>query len=256
MVVMVRFGSGKYLFLVIFFSRLAMSQTVQDHNLNAWFMYFGDHPVSEKWGLHLEAQIRRAEAGLTWQQLLLRPGVNYQLNQNILFTAGYGYVRSTPYGDFRSTASVPEHRFFEQVLLKHRLGKVAFQHRLRQEQRYIGVVPARNADVEGWETRNRFRYMLRGDIPLPIGAAKRFGLALYDEFFVQFGANRGLRYLDQNRAYGALAYKLSKSNRLEVGYLHQYIPQRNGIVVEHNHTLQLALYSVAPIRWGRRTGAD
>lgn len=106
----------------------------------------------------------------------------------------------------------------------------------------------RDADVEDWQTRNRFRYMLRADIPLPIGNAQRFGIGLYDEFFVQFGANRGIRALDQNRAYGALTYKITKTNRIEFGYLHQYVPQRNGRIVEHNHTLQFALYSSTPFR--------
>lgn len=218
--------------------------------MNMWFMYFGDHPIGKGWGAHLEGQVRRANAGLTWQQLLLRPGVNYEVNKHLLLTGGYAYVRTPPYAPRpTSTAVVPEHRFFEQVLIKHNIGRVKFQHRLRQEQRFIGLVRARDADVEGWESRNRFRYMLRGDIPLHIGNSKRFGIALYDEFFVQFGANRGPRHLDQNRAYGAITYQVSKSNRFEVGYLHQYIPQRNGIVLEHNHTLQFALFSVAPIKF-------
>lgn len=226
------------------------AQTIQDHNVNAWLMYFGDHPIGKGWGAHLEAQIRRADAGLTWQQLLLRPGVNYEVNKHLLLTGGYAYVRSSPYGQHPTGAAVfPENRFYEQVLIKHNLGPVKIQHRLRQEQRRIGRVPARDADVEGWESRNRFRYMLRGDIPLHIANSKRFGIALYDEFFVQFGVNHGPRLLDQNRAYGAFTIQVSKSNRFEVGYLHQYIPQRNGLIFEHNHTLQFALFSSAPIKF-------
>jgi len=213
-------------------------------------MYFGDHPVSDKWDFHLEGQIRRANTGLTWQQLLLRPGVNYQLNPNIMLTAGYAYVCSWPYGDYPAKAAFPEHRFYEQVLIRHKLNRLAIQHRLRLEQRLVGTVPASDAEVEGWQTRNRFRYMLRGDIPLPmkVNGQKRFGIALYDEVFWQFGANRGPRFFDQNRAYGALTYKLTKFNRLEFGYLHQYIPQRNGLIVEHNHTLQFAWFSTTPFK--------
>jgi hypothetical protein len=229
---------------------LASAQTTQDTNVNAWFMYFGDHALSTKWGIHLEGQIRRSDAGLTWQQLLLRPGVNYQLNPNILFTAGYAYVRSWPYGGFPARAVFPEHRFYEQALIKHKVSPVTIQHRLRLEQRLVGIVLAPQADVEGWQTRNRFRYLLRGDIPLPIKTKgqQRFGVALYDEVFLQFGANRGIRSFDQNRVYGALTYKLTPSNRLELGYMFQYIPQRNGVIVEHNHTLQFAWFSTTPFR--------
>lgn len=247
---MFRFPSRICLLIALsFLTTGAFGQGVQDHNLNTWFMYFGDHPVSSKWGIHLEGQVRRANGGLTWQQLLLRPGVNYQLNKYVTLTGGYAYVRSWPFGDRPSgTVIFPEHRFFEQAVVRHKLGAVAIQHRLRQEQRLVGQVPFRDADVEGWESRHRFRYMLRGDIPLPIGSKKQFGLAFYDEFFVQFGANHGPRHLDQNRAYGAFTWKVTPTNRLEFGYLHQYVPQRNGIVVEHNHTLQFALFSTTPFR--------
>lgn len=245
--------SALSLFFAIFAAltvpNISSAQTVQDHNLNAWFMYFGDHPVSNRWSLHLEAQVRRSDVILTWQQLLLRPGVNFQLNKYVTLTGGYAYVRSTPYGDYPSgRAAFPENRFYEQVVVKHKIKAVAIQHRLRQEQRLLGRVPSPNSDIDGWESRHRFRYMLRGDIPLPIGTKKRFGLALYDEFFVQFGSNRGPRHLDQNRAYAAFTWKATPNNRFEFGYLHQYIPQRNGIVFEHNHTLQFALYSSTPFR--------
>jgi hypothetical protein len=226
--------------LVMMIPFVASAQTIQDNNLHAWFMYFGDHPLSDRWSIHLESQVRRANAGLTWQQLLIRPGVNYQLSKNVMLTAGYAYIRTSPYGDVPALKAFPEHRVFEQALIKHGAGKVILQHRFRLEQRLLGI--------DGWELRNRFRYMLRADIPLPVKTSKGkpFGIALYEEPFVHFGGNRGIRYLDQNRAYAALTYKLSPFNRLEFGYLHQYIPQRNGIVSEHNHTLQFAWFSNLP----------
>lgn len=226
------------------------AQTLDDHNAHAWFMYFGDHPVSDRWGIHLEAQARRSNIAGTWQQFMFRPGVNYQLNSHVMLTAGYAYVRSHPYGSFPANARFPEHRIFQQVLVKHAWKRTSFQHRFRQEQRFVGQVPRPNAEVDDWQYRNRFRYMVRNDIPLPFrtGAERRFGIALYDEIFLNFGANRGPRVLDQNRAYIALTYKATKNNRVEFGYLHQYIPQRNGRIYEHNHTLQFAWYSVTPFR--------
>lgn len=221
-----------------------------DSNFHGWLMYFGDHPVSDRWGVHLEAQFRRTNGGLAPQQLLLRPAVNFTVNPHLMLTGGYGFVRTSRYGDFPAAAAFPEHRFFEQALIKHNLSKIGIQHRLRLEQRLVGSVPAPAFDVESWETRHRFRYMLRGDIPLPIGNTtyRRWGIGLYDEVFYQFGSNRGARYFDQNRAYAALTYKVTRNNRLEFGYLHQYVAQRNGRIVEHNHTWQVALYSVTPFR--------
>ncbi len=231
---------------------VAAAQTIADNNFHGWLMYFGDHPVSDRWGVHLEAQVRRANGGLAPQQLLLRPAVNFTVNPHLMLTAGYAFVRTSRYGDFPGPAAFPEHRFYEQALIRHKLGKIPIQHRLREEQRLVGSVPGPAFDVNGWESRQRFRYMLRGDIPLPfpVHARKPFGIGLYDEIFVQFGANHGARNFDQNRAYGALTYKVTKNNRLEFGYLHQYVAQRNGRIVEHNHTWQVALYSVTPFRRG------
>jgi hypothetical protein len=254
-----RIGRVGYAALPLWLFTLALpspsnAQTVQDSNFHGWLMYFGDHPVSDRWGVHLEAQFRRTNGGLAPQQLLLRPAVNYTINSHLMLTGGYAYVRTSRYGDFPAAAAFPENRFFEQALIKHTLGRVGIQHRLRLEQRLVGSIPSPDADVEAWETRNRFRYMLRGDIPLPIGnpGNRRFGIGLYDEVFYQFGANRGARYLDQNRAYAALTYKITKTNRLEFGYLHQYVAQRNGRIVEHNHTWQVALFSVTPFRKAKR----
>jgi hypothetical protein len=221
-------------------------QTISDNNFHAWFMYFGDHPVSTHWGIHLEGQARRASYLTSWQQFLLRPAANYLFTPNIMGTAGYAFAYSYPYGDHPSARKAfPENRFYEQLLIRNKIKKVAFQHRLRVEQRIVRVNRPAEVPVEQWEFRQRFRYMLRGDIPLP---NKRLYLGLYDEFFINFGANRGNRYLDQNRAYAVLGTKLSNFEKFEFGYMYQYIPQRNGLVIENNHTLQFALFSNRPFR--------
>lgn len=220
----------------------SFAQTTTDTNTNAWLMYFGDHTLGSRWGVHLEGQFRRSDTCLGWQQLLLRPGVNFQINRYASATVGYAFVNSYPYGGYPSKATLPEHRIFEQLWIKHPLGTLGLQHRLRLEQRAVQTIPADNPTERTTELRQRFRYMLRGDIPV----SKRFYVGLYDEFFVNFGGNRGLRYLDQNRAYGALGFKLSGFEKLEFGYLHHYVPQRNGRIIEHNHTLQIGIFSSRP----------
>ena len=229
----------KLLFLIPLSLCAQTSARVGDPNFNAWAMYFGNHKTSDKWGLHLEGQWRRAEGGLTWQQLLLRPGVNYYLNDNVTLTLGYAYIRSYPYGDFpTSAAAFPEHRVWQQLLIRHKTGRVNFQQRYRTEQRWISTGAA-------WRTQDRFRYMVRGDIPLK----GRWSLGLYNELWVNYGRNLSPNFFDQNRAYAALGYNTgTKLGRLEFGYMNQTLAQRNGRVLEYNHTLQLALFSTAPFR--------
>lgn len=209
-------------------------------------MYFGDHPVANsKWGVHLEGQWRRTDLGLNWQQYLLRPAVNYQLTKNVMLTGGYGFAKSYPYGDFPSVAAAPEHRFFEQALIKHKAWKLDIQHRLRQEQRNIGVM-TKQADGSiqrtAWRYENRFRYMLRADIPI----SKKNYIGIYNEIMFNFGKNVEKNVFDQNRAYIAFGRNLGRQTKLELGFLEQTVQRRGGLVYEHNHTLQVAIYSKIP----------
>jgi hypothetical protein len=57
-----------------------------------------------------------------------------------------------------------------------------------------------------------------------------------------------LNVFDQNRAYAGVGYQAGRHTRLEAGYLNQLVLRANGLEMENNHTLQLALYSTAPFR--------
>ena len=69
----------------------AQSDRVVERNQNFWFSHWGDHMVADKWSLHSEFHIRRADMGASAQQLLIRPAVNYHLNDQVMFTVGYSY---------------------------------------------------------------------------------------------------------------------------------------------------------------------
>lgn len=214
-------------------------------NANAWFMYFGDHPIAKsKWGVHLEGQWRRADMGTAWQQLMLRPAVNYQLNKKISLSGGYGFVDTFPYGDAPVAAKFPEHRLFEQVIVNQRIKKLDFQNRFRLEQRNLGTM-ARQPDGSferiGWRYENRVRYMLRTNIPL----SKKNYIGLYNEIMFNFGKNVANNVFDQNRAYIAYGREFGRDTRLELGFLEQTLQQRSGLI-ENNHTLQIAIYSKIP----------
>jgi hypothetical protein len=237
----------RHLLLAVLLAFPACAAT--DDNANAWFMYFGDHPIANsKWGLHLEGQWRRADLGLGWQQLLLRPAVNFQVNRKLALSAGYGFIQTHRYGDFPVAADFPEQRFFEQATITQRLGKLDFQNRLRFEQRHIGTMSRQAAGSyqrTSWRYENRFRYMLRTSVPIN----SRYYIGLYDEIMFNFGKNVAANVFDQNRAYIALGRNLSRKSsdtRLEIGFLEQTIQQRSGLVYEHNHTLQIAIYSRVP----------
>lgn len=233
------------LFLFLAAGRVAPAQRITDTNANGWFMYFGDHPVKGRWGVHLEGQYRRYNVITRWQQLLLRPAVNYQLHKSVMLTGGYAFVKTHGYGDFPVQAPFPEHRLWEQALVRHKVGKVDLQHRFRVEQRWIGVTTAAQHKPASWRYQQRFRYLIKGTVPLAKDSP--WFLAGYNEILLHFGSNHGASTFDHNRAYGALGYRVNKFTRVEVGYMNQHLYQRNGRVLENNHTLQLSVFSSLPL---------
>lgn len=214
-------------------------------------MYFGDHKVSAKWGVHLEAQFRRHDVITSGQQLLLRTGINYHLTDQTFLTAGYAFIETYPYGAFPVLATFPEHRLWQQAQIKSQLHKWEMISRFRLEQRWLHF-PVEQTDgsyAPGDAVyQNRFRIFTRFSIPFKGETIvdKSWYVTFYDEVFISFGKNVNMNVFDQNRAYVALGYRIPKIGRLEFGYMQQLILKANGKQVENNHTLQLGLISNIP----------
>jgi len=217
------------------------------NNTNLWLNYVGDHPLfGSKVGIHLEVQNRLSEWGEDWQQLLLRPGLNYAFSPALSVSVGYAYVRTYPYGDLPVLHEFDEHRIWEQVIYKHELAGLEWQHRLRLEQRWIEEVASFDGEwrTTNWRGEQRIRYMLRTNIPLT--RDKKTYLALWNEVFVNFGGNIDRNHFDQNRAFIGIGRQLGESTKLEVGFLEQTLQRRGGEKWEHNHTPCIWLTSTLP----------
>jgi hypothetical protein len=222
-----------------------MHGQVVDHNLNGWAMYFGDHPIGKgPWGIHLEGQWRRHEGFNQWQQLLLRPGVNFEVSKLLLLTGGYAFINSYPYGQFPTLAkATPEHRLWEQALLRYKTRKVSWSTRLRFENRFLGVRDAAG-ELSNYRYENRFRAWQRATIPV----SPRYYVTAYDEIWSYVKPFVSSSTLDQNRAYVAFGRRFGPAWEFEAGYMLQSIWQRNGRVVEANHTLMFTVTSRQPFR--------
>jgi hypothetical protein len=232
-------------FVLLILGQSLWSQT--STSSTGWYQYFGDHPVSEHWGIHAEGQWRREHVITAWEQLLLRTGVVYQLNKHASFTLGYTYLRTFVYGEIPRNPS-REHRIYQEFKLRHGIGPVDWEHRFRYEQRFSR--PDRGRD---WEFGERARYRLQARIPVAARTMEkaRFYLSFYDEVFANFGPHGGDQALDQNRVYGALGINLKGSNKLELGYLYRYLPQPDA-PLQQEHALQVSLFSNSRL-FGRRT---
>jgi len=192
-----------------------------ENEFGAWYMYFGTNKVSNSLSIHSEAQFRFYEVTGNFNQLLLRTGLNYHLNENAIATFGYGYIDTDPTFEDEQLQDAPvqintviEHRIFQQFILKNRVGKFRFEHRYRLEQRFIN-----NRDLNVTSTQHRARYRLQLTLPI----SKSVFLNAYDEVFLNLQDD----VFGQNRLYGAIGFHLSKTSSVQLGYLKNHFSVTN-----------------------------
>lgn len=230
-----------FIFLIFLLPYTVFSQKQIVNQYHGWYMYFGNHRLSDKFSIHTEYQWRRADWITAWQQSLLRLGVDYRISDGVLVTLGYGHIVTWPYGEQPVIEKFTEHRIWQNLILTQRQGRFYFNHRFRPEQRWL--YGNGKGESDDYVYRNRMRYRFLVNYPLnktEIGADTWF-LSLYDEIFIQFGPHFDRNYLDQNRLYSAVGYQFSVQGNLQLGYMQQFIVKGDALKAERNHTLQLAL---------------
>lgn len=218
-------------------------------NEHAWLQLFGEHRLDQRWALNLEAQLRRADlAGRTPQQLLLRPGVLYQPGGGVVLGAGYAYAGTAVYGDAPSAAPFPEHRTWQMLQFPGRTGPVAWSHRLRTEQRWIGRLRTTDgvAAHDGYTFRHRARALTRATVDAPaLGVAlPKAYLTSWGELLMHVGESPDGQIFDQSRLALQAGWRFSPRLRAEVGYMQQFIQRGGSRLAENDHTLLLSLFAV------------
>lgn len=233
---------------------LVQGQRVKQPHAHVWFSHWGDHRVHERWSLHTEFHIRRADQGATAQQLLLRPAFNYHLHEKVMLTGGYSYYENYRYGIHPIRFANWEHHGFAQVQFTNLIDRVRMQHRYRWEHRRMAVMrsgddPATGA-FDGYSTSNRFRYRLW--VTLPLGTNGQWTANAYNEAFVSLGGTLPGDRFSQNRLSGLMGYQVNKELNVMAGYLHQTIDRPGAAfgadLLEVNSTLHVVLV----YNWGFR----
>lgn len=227
---------------------LAQNDRLNDPNNINWLQTINTINLSKKWSIHAEYQWRRENGLKSWQQSLLRVGVNYKLNDNITAHIGYGWIETFPYGDYpiAATGTFPEHRLYEQLSFRQPVNKWIFTHRFRVEQRWLGRVVANtgsNREIDGWNFLHRFRYQFRLQYPFWQKGQQQFYGAAADEILIGAGKKLGVNIFDQNRIFLLLGYKVNKGLSFELGYLNQTLQQgrriNNNTIMQRNNGVVL-----------------
>jgi hypothetical protein len=224
--------------LVIACSFGAKAQTDQQNT--GWFMFVNSTKLNNKWALHFDLQLRSSDNWTHKRNLLLRPGLTYLISKKQEATLGYLWNQSYTYPEAAPDYQLTEHRIWEQYVYKHKIKTINVSHRFRVEQRFIGRHQAEELFAQ------RFRYFARFLIPLQKEVKdfeKGVFVALQNEVFLNLQNKKDLNdsFFDQNRAYAAVGYRLSKKFDVETGYMNQSVKglTRN----TSNNIIQLALYT-------------
>lgn len=225
-------------------SSISFGQKQIDEEIGSWFVYAGNHKLSEKFSLHTEYQFRRVDFVKSWEQSLARIGLDYHFNPQNSVTAGYAWIVSYPYGEQPIAVETQEHRMWQQFINQSQTGRVYFHHRYRLEQRFIENASLNSAHekvVDGYKFRQRARYRFMLTLPLsrPKLEDNTLFFAVADEVFLGFGKGIQANILDQNRMYFGLGWRFNPRMNVQVGYLNQLIFKGDGVKIERNHMVQL-----------------
>lgn len=188
----------------------ASNTEAQQSDFQSWTQVISTISLDKKdtWFTYMEVQPRIGDDISRLERLIIRPGLGYNLNPSIALFLGYAwtptYMNSSYEKSFRN-----ENRIWQQVLVNDSRWGLAWQHRFRQEQRFI-------EDAAG--PSNRTRYLLRGSYPL--SQSQKFGLTGYNEIFVNLNSedNGPKAGFDRDR-YFLGPYFIEGPVRYEVGYL-------------------------------------
>lgn len=212
----------------------------QDHVLNGWAGWFNSVRFTEKWGMNNDIQFRTGKDWNKQSLLLIRPGVNYHVNDRQ--TASLGYLTTISTNQLLPDAPrITEHRIWQQYVVGGRVLRIPVQHRFRFEQRFL-----KRTDETVFT--QRARYFIRGILPLNRPLSERFErgpfISLQNELFFHVHNKAALngKLFDQNRAYVSQGYRFSSRYDLEVGYMNQFLQQRE-TPNTMAHILQIAFYT-------------
>lgn len=224
----------------------------QQKQTAGWFAAFNTFRIPDsKFSVHLDAQLRSTDKFEALQTIIVRPGLNYHLRKNMVATVGYAWIRLralyNPAPGQNDYDYLSEHRIWEQFIVNHQVAFIPIQHRFRLEQRFMPKSTVLEGDLknDGFDLAHRFRYFLRGVIP--VDGAKTFSKGLFvaaqNEIFLNYGdpTRTNGKVFDQNRAYLALGYRVGPRFDVEGGYLNQFI-SGPGSARTTIHVAQIATY--------------
>ncbi|MFT6698805.1 MAG: hypothetical protein ACJAVD_000289 [Porticoccaceae bacterium] len=207
------------------------AQSSADKKLGTWYMYNGSHKISDKIALKTMAHFRYFEVASEFQQEIYRFGINYSITPKINLTIGTSYATADVAYNSPSN-NLYEYRFYEDLNVSSKWGKLIAKHRFRLEHRFIHKNSTQDA------TQSWIRYNLNLSTPI----SKKWSIYAFNELFLNL--DRGNRF-SQNWTGAGFLHQLNKNLKLKLGYFQIKLPNNTlkrlqlGVILNTNHTKKL-----------------
>lgn len=232
--------------LLLCMSMAGFAQTHTSYN-NLWLHYFGQNSITPKVAISLEGSMRYADNLAQKQQYFIRPSIDYKFDKKITGSLGYSYYNTYVYGSPAiNKTNTPENHIWLQGTYVHKINDLKITHRLRDENRWVGIATKNTItnqyEITDTDYRNRLRYLISFNHPIVKdnnNQVKLFGI-VGDEVFVNIGANAGVTLLNQNRAMIGLGYQIDKHHQIQLNYIQQHIWNFANTIQEDNPTLRIS----------------
>jgi hypothetical protein len=222
-----RFLITLFCYVLSFTVAKAQSNRLSNTNAIGWLALFGNIKCNSKFSVHTEAQFRAINLAEKPQQILLRSGLQYAPNKNLLLRAGYAHAETYAYGSIPINnfgKRFTEHRLFEMLQVNTKINSTDWQHRFMLEQRWGGrYANALSKKEDEFVYTNRIRYMLRAQKPIgkKLIENNTWYIGGFNEVFISFGKKVADNVFDQNRISIYTGYKVNNKYRVEFGLLNQ-----------------------------------
>ncbi len=222
-------------YLLLFLPVYGRSQTSGSHTVMFWAGYYNTIKLSQRWSVSSDAQLRTRDYFDKWYQYALRAGGNYAMGKKFTAGAGLAHFALAKYTG-KEVHFYKEWRPFQELAFTLKNEKHTILQKVRIEERFLQQV--NNSSATNYSFSLRARYRLEWQAPL-IG--KKVSYVIGDECMVN-PLSLGSRYfLDQNRTFAGLNFKVSPHLTFQPQYMKAFQQKKTVLPLENQDVFRLNL---------------
>lgn len=194
-----------------------------------WSQYYSTIKVSEKWSVISDYAFRWRDSFDKKNQFVVRAGIGYQVNPNILISPGIAYV-----GYYKNDAlNRLEIRPHQDFIIKHKYGILKTAHRFRFEERFI-----HNTDDNSDSFVFRLRYRIMLNLPV---IKEKLSFTIGDEIFANIGNDIVYNVFSKNRLITGFSYKANKNVSVSMLYNNQFGAKNSPGIYQQDQVVWLGI---------------